>query len=76
MSARLTPRQRRALALLAEGHGYREIAHRMGVSHHGVNQHLRAAYARLGVSGHIEAFRALGWLVVDGQAAAAGPPTD
>ncbi len=62
---RLTPREREALTLLAEGHGYREIAARMGITIHGVNALLRSAYARLGVSGHLDAFRALGWLVVD-----------
>jgi DNA-binding CsgD family transcriptional regulator len=60
--ATITPRQQQALALLAEGLGYREIALRMGITHHGVNQLLRTAYCRLGVTGHIEAFRALGWL--------------
>ena len=62
MSDRLTARQREALALMAEGHGYREIAARMGITHHGVSSLLKAAYARLGVDGHIEAFRVLGWL--------------
>ena len=60
MSDRLTARQREALALVAEGHGYREIVARMGITHHGVSSLLRAAYARLGVDGHVEAFRVLG----------------
>ncbi len=61
--ARLSPRQREVLTLMAQGLGRREIANRMGLAPETVRAHLSMAYARLGVTGHIGAFRVLGWLV-------------
>lgn len=64
--ARLSPRQREVLTLMAEGLGRREIAHRMGLSPETVKNHLSMAYMRLGVTGHVGAFRLLGWVIRTG----------
>lgn len=45
----LTDAQRRLLALLAEGHGYRGAAEAMGISPNTVRNHVRAVYDKLHV---------------------------
>ncbi len=62
----LTPAERRALALLAEGLTNREIAERMNVALSTAKRHLSSIYAKLGVSNRYEAAqraRARGLLV-------------
>jgi DNA-binding CsgD family transcriptional regulator len=60
----LTPRQREALAAYARTGNQREAAERLGIGYQTVKNHLAAAYAALDVGGAIDAFRAMGWLVV------------
>lgn len=42
----------------------KEAAHELGVKRRTLRNVLGAAYCRLGVEGHLDAFRALGWLQV------------
>jgi DNA-binding NarL/FixJ family response regulator len=62
--ASLTNREREALAAYATTGSQREAAHLMGVRHQTIKNHLREAYDKLGASGAINAFRAIGWLQV------------
>ncbi len=48
--ARLAPRQREVLALLADGHPRKLIADKLEISENTVGSHCEAIYARLGVS--------------------------
>lgn len=66
-----TPRQTEVLAHLANGMTYAEIGQRLGVSTCTVHATLTRCYERLGVEGAgssgrtmVDAFRAMGWLVV------------
>jgi DNA-binding CsgD family transcriptional regulator len=63
-SAELTARQFECLRLYALQDSQREVARELGLSPITVKKHVNAAYAVLGVSNAIEAFRALGWLRV------------
>lgn len=49
VAVELTDSQRRLLALLAEGHGYRGAAEAMGISPNTVRNHVRAVYDKLHV---------------------------
>ena len=60
----LTPRQREVFAAIAETGSQKDAAARLGISLHCVKTHTTNAYARLGTSGYIETWRALGWLQV------------
>lgn len=51
----LTPRELEILTLLAEGHGNKAIAMRLGISDHTVKTHIAAVFAKLGVSTRAEA---------------------
>ncbi len=53
--ARLSPRHRQVLALIAQGRGNGQIAAELGVSLNTVKFHVRALYARLGVRNRVEA---------------------
>ena len=48
--ARLAPRQRQVLELLLEGLADKEIAERLGISRHTVNQYTKVIYRRFGVT--------------------------
>jgi DNA-binding CsgD family transcriptional regulator len=66
-SPRLSPRQKRLLELLCDGHQYKTAAAAMGVTVNTVSFHVRRMYVRLGVHSKSEAvakaFREdlLGW---------------
>ncbi|RYD67494.1 MAG: response regulator transcription factor [Sphingomonadales bacterium] len=51
----LTPRQAQVLALLAEGHGNKEIRHRLGIAERTVRAHLTELFGLLGVHGRMPA---------------------
>ena len=48
--ARLSPRQREVLRLLADGLARKQVAAQMGIAESTVGVHCEAIYARLGVS--------------------------
>ncbi len=50
-AAGLTPREAQLAGLLLSGRDTRHLAHRMGVSDHTVQDHLKAVFAKTGVSG-------------------------
>jgi len=50
VSAQLPPRQRQVLELLVEGLADKEIAERLGISRHTVNQYTKQIYRRFGVT--------------------------
>jgi DNA-binding CsgD family transcriptional regulator len=50
----LTPRERAAALLYAEGHSYKAIAARLGLSPATVRTYLRDAYLQLGVRNKVE----------------------
>lgn len=52
---RLTPQEKRVLALLLEGHQKKTAADAMGVSVNTVSFHLKNAYCKLGVHSKTEA---------------------
>lgn len=54
----LTPREVEVLSALAEGHGNKGIAARLGISEHTVKTHLAAIFEKLGVSNRTEAVMA------------------
>src|SRR5262249_1577954 len=56
-SVRLSPRERETLLALLGGARRKEIARRMGVSLHTVNDYVKSLYRRLGVSGLPELYR-------------------
>lgn len=59
----LTPRQAQVLELLADGHGNKEIRHRLGIAERTVRAHLTELFHLLGVHGRMPAVikaRALG----------------
>lgn len=60
----LTPRQRAALEAFARTGNQRQAAADLGISYQTLKNHLKLAYRALDVGGAIDAFRALGWLVV------------
>ena len=60
----LSPRQRQALATYAMTGDGRHSADLMGISYQTFKNHMRDARNRLGVTSTVDAFRALGWLVV------------
>jgi DNA-binding NarL/FixJ family response regulator len=51
----LTPRESEVLALLAEGLGNKEIAHRLNISEHTIKFHIGSILAKLGASSRTEA---------------------
>ncbi len=51
----LTPREIEVLALLAEGAGNKEIAHRLGISEHTIKFHVGSILAKLGATSRTEA---------------------
>jgi DNA-binding CsgD family transcriptional regulator len=53
----LTPSEMTVVTLVAEAHTNREVAERLFVSPHTVNSHLRAAFAKLGISTRVELAR-------------------
>jgi DNA-binding CsgD family transcriptional regulator len=46
----LTPRQREVLGWLLKGDGERQIAHRLGISRHTANDHVKAIHRKLNAS--------------------------
>ncbi|WP_448659201.1 helix-turn-helix domain-containing protein [Sphingomonas sp. CJ99] len=82
--ALLTARERNCLELVGEGFRSKEIAVRLGISHHTVDQHLKAAVRKLGATSRQDAARllrvalppqSLGSQAPD-VASASWPPTD
>jgi DNA-binding NarL/FixJ family response regulator len=64
--ARLTPRERQVLALLAEGLSTRQIAKRLGLSERTVESHIGNVYQKLDVRTRVQAlYRAAGLGLVD-----------
>jgi RNA polymerase sigma factor (sigma-70 family) len=64
--ARLTPRERQVLALLAEGLSTRQIAKRLGLSDRTVESHIGNVYQKLDVRTRVQAlYRAAGLGLVD-----------
>ncbi|HEV8421208.1 MAG TPA: response regulator transcription factor [Actinomycetota bacterium] len=64
--ARLTPRERQVLALLAEGLSTRQIAKRLGLSDRTVESHIGNVYQKLEVRTRVQAlYRAAGLGLVD-----------
>lgn len=51
----LSPREREILDLLAKGHRYKEVAHRLGISLDTVRTHIRHVYEKLQVHSRTEA---------------------
>jgi two-component system, NarL family, response regulator YdfI len=51
----LTPRETEVLALLADGLGNKEIAHRLNISEHTIKFHIRSILGKLGASSRTEA---------------------
>ena len=51
----LTAREQQILSSLAKGLTYKEVAERQGISHHTVNDHLKAIYKKLSVKSRGEA---------------------
>ena len=51
----ITPGEREALRLMAEGGGVRDIADDLGLPEPAARAHLSALFARMGVSSHAEA---------------------
>lgn len=64
LSRAVTPRQMEILRSRAWGLPNKAIAYQLGLNEHTVKVHTTAAYQRLGVSGLVDALRALGWLRV------------
>jgi NarL family two-component system response regulator LiaR len=54
-TTQVTPREREVLQLVSKGHSYKEISHKMGVSHETVKKHLKNIYRKLNVQNKIEA---------------------
>ena len=54
-----TPRQREVLHLLLQGHLVKQIARRLGLSPHTVEDHLKTLYRKTGVNSHQELIAAL-----------------
>jgi DNA-binding NarL/FixJ family response regulator len=64
--ARLTPRERQVLALLAEGSSTRQIAKRLGLSDRTIESHIGNIYEKLDVRTRVQAlYRAAGLGLVD-----------
>ena len=61
--AALTARQRSALAAYAETGDYDAAARQLGVNLQTYKNTLQVVYRKLDVTGAIDAFRVLGWLV-------------
>jgi DNA-binding NarL/FixJ family response regulator len=61
---RLTPRAERALIALARAGGVIEAAAALGIAPGSVKAYLWIARQELGVFSNVEAFKALGWLIV------------
>jgi DNA-binding CsgD family transcriptional regulator len=59
----VTPAQYRVLAAWARNSSLKEAARDCGISVCTAKRHVLDAYARMGASSNLEAFRALGWLV-------------
>ena len=55
LSESLTPREHEVLALLADGLGNKEIAHRLNISEHTIKFHIRSILEELGTSSRTEA---------------------
>lgn len=53
-SRELTPRERRVVALVAEGLKNRDVARALGVSRAAVQNHLRCIYVKLGMYNRVE----------------------
>ncbi len=51
----LTERQRQVLALLCEGHGNKEIRHRLGIAERTVRAHLTELFGALGAHSRVQA---------------------
>jgi DNA-binding NarL/FixJ family response regulator len=69
-TATLSKREQEALALLAEGFRYKEIADKMGISFHTVREYVHSIYQKLHVTSRTEALRRL----PQHPAASAAPP--
>ena len=52
--AALTVREREIVALVAQGHGTRQLAERLGIADKTIRNHLVSIYAKLGVSDRLE----------------------
>jgi DNA-binding CsgD family transcriptional regulator len=61
---RLSPRERAVLAELARGEGAKIAAHRLGLSASTVKAYVSSASRKLGASGIVQCYVALGWLRV------------
>ena len=58
----ITPSEERALRAYAIEGDYKSAAKRCGVKPQTLKNQMFAAYQRLGIQGHVDAFRVLGWL--------------
>jgi len=67
-----TPAQLVAFRAYVQAGSLKEAAHVLGVSVGSVKRHLTEMYARIGVSGAMEAAAALGWVTLPGETAPCG----
>ena len=67
--ALLTPQQQAILRAYATLGDCQAVAAQLGLSYNTIKNTMHEAYMRLGVSGAVQAFRLLGWLKPDSEAA-------
>jgi DNA-binding CsgD family transcriptional regulator len=53
----LSPRECEIVVILCEGVGLREVAYRLGISHHTAGEHLKRVYRKLGFTSQIHLVR-------------------